>query len=182
MKYRELFYISNLLSALRVLLVIPIYYWFNQNTPTAVYWIVSLLLVAALTDSFDGRLARRLNQQSDLGRILDPVADKIAMGIIAYLLVKLRGLPLWFLGLVLLRDMVILLTGLLILRKKNIVVESVMIGKITVTTLAALILIYTTDFAALKQPFLWINVVLVIASSVVYFLRFKDFFGKEEVA
>lgn len=133
------------------------------------------MFIAALTDTFDGRLARKLNQQTDLGRILDPIADKVVIAIMAILLVKLRDLPLWFLILVIFRDLGILFMGLLVIRRKKVVVESVMIGKVTATALAVLIITYTLDIHVLKQPFLWINVVLVVASSVVYFLRFKDF-------
>ncbi len=83
MNFREIFYISNLLSLSRVVLILPIHYFLKMDTMTGSYWAVFLMLLVALTDTLDGRLARKLNQQSDFGRILDPIADKVAIAVIA---------------------------------------------------------------------------------------------------
>jgi len=94
---REIFYFSNQLSLLRVVLILPIYYFLKLDTTTGSYLAVFLMLFAALTDTLDGKLARKLNQQSDFGRILDPVADKVTIAVIALMLINLRDLPIWFL-------------------------------------------------------------------------------------
>ena len=97
MKIQEIFHMSNLLSIARIVLLIPIYYLLNLQTPKGNYLAVIVMVIAAATDTFDGRLARRLNQVSDFGRILDPVADKIGISVIAVILVTTRDLPLWYL-------------------------------------------------------------------------------------
>lgn len=135
------------------------------------------MLLVALTDTLDGRLARKLNQQSDFGRIVDPVADKVAIGVIAFMLINLRDLPIWFLVLVLTRDAAILLLGLLVISKQKIVIESQMIGKVTAFMLGTLMIIYTLDLSILKEIFLWTNVALILASSIVYFGKFKSMVG-----
>ena len=177
MNFREIFYISNLLSLSRVVLILPIYYFLKMDTMTGSYWAVFLMLIVALTDTLDGRLARKLNQQSDFGRVVDPVADKIAIAVIALMLINLRDLPIWFLVLVLTRDVAILLLGLFVISKQKIVIESQRIGKVTAFMLGTLMIIFTLDLPILKEIFLWTNVALILTSSIVYFGKFKSTVG-----
>ena len=177
MNFREIFYFSNQLSLLRVVLILPIYYFLKLDTTTGSYWAVFLMLLAALTDILDGKLARKLNQQSDFGRILDPLADKITIAVIALMLINLRDLPIWFLVLVLTRDIAILLLGLLVISKQKIVIESQTIGKVTAFMLGILMIIYTLDVPILKEILLWTNVALLLISSIVYFGKFKSMVG-----
>ncbi len=86
--------ISNGLSFLRILLVIPIAVLLLQ--PEHRMLVVGLLLFAALTDLFDGYLARMLNEVSDFGKIIDPLADKIAVGVVCLILMVQGKVPLWF--------------------------------------------------------------------------------------
>ncbi len=165
---REFSYISNILSTVRILLAAPIYYCLSLQTETGNYLAVFLMCVAAVTDAYDGRLARRLQQKSDLGRILDPVADKICMGVIALTLVHTHDLPLWFLLLVVGRDLGIVVLGLLLSLRSRHVVESNMIGKVTVNALALTVIAYTLDWGVVKDIALWLSVALLGASSISY--------------
>jgi len=158
----------------RIILVLPIYYCLNLQSTTGNYAAAFLMLIAAATDSFDGRLARRLNQRSDLGRILDPLADKLGVGIVAILLVQLRDLPLWFVLLVVGRDIMIMIMSLLIMSRVNVVAEALPIGKVTVTALAGVILAFTLDWGIVKWIFMWCAVGLVVISGVVYFVKMKQ--------
>src|SRR3989338_5845337 len=65
--------IPNLISLSRIIMLVAIYWFFETNPATAFL----IFLLAALTDWFDGLAARWLNAQSELGAILDPLADKI---------------------------------------------------------------------------------------------------------
>jgi len=62
---------------------------------------------AALGDWLDGFLARRLNQMSQLGAVLDPIADKMTMMIVAILLAAQALLPIWLAVVIVLRDAII---------------------------------------------------------------------------
>jgi cardiolipin synthase len=74
-------------------------------------WALATFVAAALSDGLDGLLARVLDQRTELGAILDPVADK-ALGFVALLLLVLAGdVPAWLLALALLRDVVVIATG-----------------------------------------------------------------------
>jgi cardiolipin synthase len=83
------------------------------NTPVADLAACILFSAAAITDYFDGRLARSRRQQSDLGRMLDPIADKLLVGAALMMLVgqnRLSGLGLYPAIVIMLRE--ILVSGL----------------------------------------------------------------------
>ncbi len=75
--------IPNLLSVIRILLI-PVfaYLFYNDEKIMAVV----ILAISGLTDTFDGQIARRFNQISALGKVLDPVADKLTQITIAVML------------------------------------------------------------------------------------------------
>lgn len=72
----KIFTIPNLLSMFRIVLIIPmIVFFLSQNYIGAVICIV----ISGLSDMFDGMIARRFNQISKLGKMLDPIADKLTL-------------------------------------------------------------------------------------------------------
>jgi len=75
--------VPNLLTLARIVAVVPLVAFIDAGWWTAAF---VLFIAAAVTDWLDGWLARRWNQQSDLGRMLDPIADKL---IVAAVLVAL---------------------------------------------------------------------------------------------
>ena len=98
--------IPNLLSFLR-LLGVPLFLWLVL-VPEADLWAFAVLAVAGATDWFDGYLARALNQRSNLGILLDPLADRLY---IAATLVglALRGIiPWWLVGILVARELMLL--------------------------------------------------------------------------
>lgn len=172
MRLSELTYISNILSLTRVVLVIPIYYLLNLQTAMGSYLAVAVMFLAALTDAYDGRLARKLKQRTDLGRVLDPLADKITIAGIAIILAETRGLPVWFVVLIILRDVgIVVLSSFLVLRTR-VMVESNMLGKITVTILGLTVVAYTVELS-FSEIFLYASIALLAASSVSYSIRMK---------
>ena len=79
--------VPNWLSFARIIMV-PIfaYLFLNDGIKNNVIWAVFVLALSGLSDFLDGKIARRFNQISDLGKVLDPVADKLAQITIAVLL------------------------------------------------------------------------------------------------
>ncbi|MFQ5638351.1 MAG: CDP-alcohol phosphatidyltransferase family protein [bacterium] len=179
MRFAELGYISNLLSLSRVFLVIPLYFCLKLESESANYWAFFVMVLIAATDVFDGRLARKLKQQSDLGRILDPLADKVGVAITCVLLVKLRDLPLWYLIVILSRDIAILILALFWIAKTKVVVESRLIGKATVLAIGIVLIVFTLQLESVKWPFLWLSLMLVVISSIDYFWQFIRLYGDE---
>lgn len=79
--------VPNWLSFARIIMV-PIfaYLFLNDGIKNNVIWAVFVLALSGLSDFLDGKIARRFNQISDLGKVLDPVADKLTQITIAVLL------------------------------------------------------------------------------------------------
>jgi cardiolipin synthase len=98
--------VPNLLSGLR-LAGVPVFLYLVLG-PHEDGWAVVLLAVAGVTDYLDGKIARMFDQSSELGRVLDPLADRLYTLATLFALVWRDGLPLWWaLGLVG-RDLVLL--------------------------------------------------------------------------
>ncbi|MXW63386.1 MAG: CDP-alcohol phosphatidyltransferase family protein [Bacteroidetes bacterium SB0662_bin_6] len=133
--------VPNALSMGRVLLVVPVAWLIMVDGSLG--WIFALLAVMIMSDWLDGRIARRAGRVSDWGKILDPLADKIA-GIAIVLALALRGmLPVWFLMVLITRDLLILLgSGVLVRRTGRMEMSDwsgkVAVGAVAVTVLAAL--------------------------------------------
>ncbi len=73
---KDLVTVPNILTYLRILLIAPFVYFFLQKN----YIVAAVLIgISGLTDCFDGFLARSLNQVTSLGKILDPIADKVTL-------------------------------------------------------------------------------------------------------
>lgn len=76
-----------------------------DSTPVSRWLCLGLFLGAALTDWLDGYVARRFNQVSDLGKILDPLVDKLLVLAPLLGLVQLQEIPAWTVFLILLREL-----------------------------------------------------------------------------
>lgn len=98
--------VPNALSFLR-LLGVPLFLWLALG-PKADGWAVIVLAVGAFTDWLDGKLARLLHQQSRLGQLLDPAADRLYI-VATVLALSVRGImPWWLTGVLLARDLALL--------------------------------------------------------------------------
>ena len=180
MKLQQIWYISNLLSLSRVILLIPIYLLLKLQTAAGNYLAVFIMFIAAATDYFDGHLARKYKQRSDLGRVLDPLSDKICILVTGLILIKIRDLPIWYFLLLVSRDLAILIFGLFLTLKMKMVVESNKIGKVTVAGLAVVLISFTLQLDAVKWLFLWISVGLIAISSINYLLDMVDLLRKRK--
>jgi cardiolipin synthase len=96
--------LPNVISFLR-LLTVPVFIWLfaAEHTNAAVV----LYAIGAWTDFLDGYLARRLNSVTDLGKLLDPLADRIFIGALAVGLVITDVLPLWLALSIVARDVLL---------------------------------------------------------------------------
>jgi CDP-diacylglycerol--glycerol-3-phosphate 3-phosphatidyltransferase len=159
--------ISNLLSASRIFIVIPMGYCLTADFPSHRLWAAAIILIAVGTDFLDGFLARKLHQVTDFGKIIDPLADKIGIGIYAVLLAWTGDVPVWFIVLAVSRDILIFLGGVYILRTKRIVPQSNWPGKISATLIAVVFFLGTIQIEALETLFtysIWAAVVMMVWS------------------
>lgn len=165
------FTIANMLSIVRALLAIPFALVMLSGRPDATMWGIGILVLAVLTDKLDGVLARKYNDITEWGKILDPLADKIGISVVAIVLLILGKIPLWFLAVMILRDVLILLGGIYIKKTKGVVLQSNQVGKWTIGVLAAAMFLAMIDMPAEVISVAIIASVLMLAASFVMYLK-----------
>ena len=165
--------IPNLLSLSRLIFAPLVFYFFSLPGWTGKILTLSFLILLFVTDFFDGYLARKLNQQSDLGRILDPLADKLLILLLIIALIVYRELPLYVLFIVLIRDLLILIGGLYLTFTENIVLESNIWGKSSTACIMIAVLIYVLDiWWYISLASLILGLILMLISFITYVLTF----------
>jgi cardiolipin synthase len=129
--------VPNILSASRIA-AIPLFCWLAANERTRL-WGILLFAVVVSTDWVDGYVARRTGQVTELGRILDPVADRLAIaaGLLTFAITGI--FPFWAALLILVRDVAVLLGGVALLWGRDLRVDVRGIGKIATFSLMAAI-------------------------------------------
>ena len=132
--------IPNLLSLFRLILIPVIIwlYWFRKDYfPVGV-----LLIISGLTDLADGYIARHFNAVSNIGKILDPIADKLTQAAMLFCLVTRFPLMAAPFGFLVIKEVFIGTTGLLMIRKTGKVVGADFHGKVATTLLYAMMILH----------------------------------------
>lgn len=132
--------VPNLLSLFRLLLipVIVWLYWFQKDYFPA----GALLILSGLTDLADGYIARHFNAVSNVGKILDPIADKLTQAAMLFCLVTRFPLMAAPFGFLVIKELFIGTTGLLMIRKTGKVVGADFHGKVATTLLYAMMILH----------------------------------------
>ncbi len=112
---RDLLTIPNLLSVLRIVLIVPfVYYFLKEN-----YIIAAIaLIISGLSDALDGFIARTFNQVTDIGKVLDPIADKLTLISIMVCVTVLSPIVLPVMVVLILKDLSMLIGGCILIKKK----------------------------------------------------------------
>lgn len=183
--FREIFLIPNILSITRILLVFPTGYLLTRQSEENTLIIVILLVAMYITDLLDGYLARKLNMVSEVGKTIDPLADKICVTALALIIVFQGRIPIWFVSIVIIRDLLILIFGLYLKVKKKIVLMSNYPGKIAVLSIGIVLLISIINnnneklLNNISSLIYSISLLLIVYSSIIYFIRFKQNIGEK---
>ncbi len=168
--------ISNLLSSSRIVLLLPLMaVLFGTSWPHKRIYAIIIIVIGMVTDSLDGYFARKFDEVSELGKVIDPLADKICIAAIVVILALLQGIPMWYMYVVLGRDVLIFVAGLYVQQRKGIVLVSTMSGKVAVVFIALTLtfaLLGNQFFAPAVELFLWISIVSMAFSVFVYAKRF----------
>ena len=146
----KLKYIPNILSCIRILLVGVFIYLYFLDYPNNIVWALLIFLAAGATDVIDGYLARRNNWVTDLGKILDPLADKMMQCAVLICMMIKNLLPAWLVIPFIFKEVVILIGGMFVSKKMSKMVMSNIFGKLTVVFFYAAILVcmLARDFLA----------------------------------
>lgn len=176
--------IPNILSILRILLIPLFIVVFSTPSVLRSKWAALIFIIAAITDWFDGFIARRWGQVTLYGKFLDPVADKLLVLSALIMLVGFSRVPSWIAIVIIGRDLAI--TGLrAIASSVGIVIAAKEMGKYKTTFQMIAILLLILDYPFLFFGIfidlhtigtlgLWIAAFLAIISAFDYFLKFKD--------
>ncbi|MDQ7063036.1 MAG: CDP-alcohol phosphatidyltransferase family protein [candidate division KSB1 bacterium] len=168
----QVFTIANFFSFLRILVVWPIVVQLQRNTPQSSLYALYLMLFGIATDFLDGFFARKFHQRSDVGRVIDPLADKIAVAAVAYVLMQTRGMPVWFFALLIGRDLAILCLAPIMMKRIRAIPESNWYGKIAVTVIALVFVLYTLNASPWNLWALYLSLIFIVLSSWSYLVRF----------
>lgn len=176
---REIFTIPNLLSLFRLVLV-PLYagIYLNATKPSQYIAAGSIMALSCLTDMVDGKIARRFNMISNLGKILDPLADKITQFTLTLCLSLKYPVLLQVLALFVVKELFQLIAGIVHLRRGKMLPGALMAGKVCTTvlfvSLIALVLFPGME-EGLVQAIALVDTVFLLISFFSYILAY---FGK----
>jgi CDP-diacylglycerol--glycerol-3-phosphate 3-phosphatidyltransferase len=165
---RDLLLPPNLASVARILITPFIGYYLWLGTDNATLICLILLIVAALTDFLDGFLARRLDQITALGLILDPLADKVLTITLIIELIFFRNFPLWLAIIILSRDLVIMILAGKLINKRDMIPVSNLTGKYYFGSVALLLISHLIRFEFGIELFQYIVLALLLLSSFYY--------------
>jgi cardiolipin synthase len=162
--------LPNALSAIRFVLALPL--WVLLQQPHLNRWsILALCAAAYLTDIGDGWLARRFHCESSVGRMIDPVADKVYVFVFVLGLLLKGMIPVWFAVVIVARDLLILAGGLAVKARTGVVLPSNWPGKITVIAIAVSLLLAMFGTDVQRDTLLlsfFISFALIVSSLYTY--------------
>ena len=170
-KNRRILTVPNLMTLTRLVLLGPILWCLARELR---WWVLFWGMIGIVTDLLDGWAARRLNQSSDLGRLMDPAVDKImVLAVTLYMSLSPHySFPLWYFIFELVRESVLMLGGLVAVRKKHKVMESQKPGKWSAFVTGIMVVLFIIDFQPAAWIMLWISLALTVFSTFHYGKRF----------
>ena len=178
--------VPNLLSLIRILLIPVFGVLFYQGH---IGWAVIVLVISGLTDFFDGKIARRFNQISELGKMLDPVADKltqITIAIVIFLEFNKSTNPTmqwfkWVFLFFLFKELLMVIIGAIMLACGLRPVAAEIYGKVATFVFYAvmvLVIAFGPEIGALRTLFVlpdWLMIALVILAAVLTFVALLSY-------
>jgi CDP-diacylglycerol--glycerol-3-phosphate 3-phosphatidyltransferase len=174
--------LPNFLSFLRILLIPWFLYFFHTGRITIA---IIIMIAALLTDWFDGRAARWTNDVSEMGKILDPLADKLCLASVAIYFFWIGQLPLWFVVFAVVRDVLIFSGAAYVRVKHSVVTTSLWPGKWAVgfVSMMFISMVWPNPLFTrypVKDFFLCLSTVTLFYSFLLYCMRFwKIHTGKD---
>ena len=172
----KLKYIPNILSLLRIVMVVVFVFVFFSNYPDNCIWSAVIYMFACLTDVADGYLARKYGWMTRLGRVLDPMADKLLQMTLLVCFGIKQLLSFWLIVPFILKELTQLYLGYLMIKRRNVVVKSKWYGKAVMSLMcfaAAAVLICTGCGLQIR---LYVNIsyaALLLFALVAMFLYIK---------
>lgn len=175
------FGIPNMLSIVRLILI-PVYVaamFLGTGLGAAI-----ILVLSGITDVLDGIIARKFNMITELGRILDPLADKLTQAAVCICLVIRQPALVWLLGIFVLKEAAMIAAGANIIRKGREMISSRWFGKLSTVVFYIVMISIIAFKPTLKVDYILIAISLgfMLFSFIRYvriFLRLSSAQGRE---
>jgi len=169
-------HIPNVLSAIRILLV-PVFVYLFFGHYERIYLSLAVFLLAGVTDIVDGYLARRNNWITNLGKLLDPLADKL-MECTVLVCFAVKGIIPWQITVIFMLKEVFMIVGAIVVFKKiKVTVKSKWYGKVTTAVFYAIafsvfaVYVFEIDVnAAVAAVLFALALLLTLVSMVLYII------------
>jgi len=175
--------LPNLLSLFRIGIIPVLVYLLTFSDRVSAILAASLFLIASITDYFDGYLARRNRSVSDLGKILDPLADKLMVIAVLIMLTAMDrpgqpSVPAWLVVIIIARETAVtVIRGIAL--SEGIVMHADALGKykfiLQAFAVVGLLVHYTywdVDFFVAGIYFLALSAIIAVWSGVSYYVQF----------
>ena len=166
---------ANKLTIARVVMIPLFLLVLYLNVPGASYWALGIFIVASLTDTLDGYIARHYNQTTDFGKFMDPLADKCLVTAAMLWFVEIGQMPGWALLIVIVREFGV--SGLrMVAADKGRVIAAGWSGKVkTASTMVCICLMLLLPHShEITNLCVAIIVLITIWSGVEYFMKNLD--------
>lgn len=156
---QEVFTIPNILSFLRILMIpgiVVLYCVYKKYL-----WATGLIIISGITDMVDGKIARKFNMISNLGKILDPIADKLTQAAVVLCLSLRYPYMIWMFLLMFVKELIMGITGILSIKYSGSVHGADWHGKVVTMLLYAMMVLH---LAWLDMPMEVSNVILLVCA------------------
>lgn len=165
---------ANKLTILRVIMIPVFLLVLYLHVPGANYWALAIFVLASLTDTLDGYIARHYNQVTDFGKFMDPLADKCLVTAAMLWFVEIGQMPGWALLVVIVREFGV--SGLrMVAADKGRVIAAGWSGKVkTASTMVCIVLMFLPIAHWINSICVAVIVLTTIYSGVEYFMKNLD--------
>ena len=159
--------LANGISISRIFLTLPLIYYLDKDNLT---YAIGIILLIILSDLIDGWVARRVDEITHFGKLIDPVADKICMMVVIIFLIFKIGIPMFAFFLILaIRDIVLITIGVYLMFKRDRVFESNKTGKWFIFISSLMMLSFILNLPLLiSYTLYWVSLSLFTYSTYCY--------------
>ena len=169
--------IPNILTIIRFILIPFI---FTSVVNEDFLATIVIFTISAITDVLDGYIARKYNYITDIGKLIDPLADKLTQMSLLLSLAILKILPWWIFAIVFIKECVMVISASLLYKRKDVVVYSKWYGKLaTVLFYLAIVVSLIVNQFHVQMPFridlylYYLAILSTIFSLIMYSIKFK---------
>ena len=165
---------ANKLTILRVFMIPVFLLVLYLDVPGANYWALGIFVIASLTDTLDGYIARHYNQTTDFGKFMDPLADKCLVTAAMLWFVEIGQMPAWALLVVIIREFAV--SGLrMVAADQGRVIAAGWSGKAkTASTMVCIVLMFLPISVWINDICVAVIVLTTLYSGVEYFMKNRD--------